>query len=197
MNNASIKFLIAGVGGQGTVLASDILAEIGIRLGYDAKKSDILGLAVRGGSVVSHIQWAGKVYSPVLDEGEADIVIGFEWLELLRRLHYLKPEGLILANDHRIDPMTVSSGQVEYPDKIQIRSRLDQVTKAVYVVPGTQSALELGEARAFNIVVLGALCTLLKSDPTVWEGVVVDRVPSKFAELNQNAFHKGCALITA
>ena len=196
MNNNGIRFLIAGVGGQGTVLASDILAEIGIRLGYDAKKSDILGLAVRGGSVVSHIQWAEKVYSPVLDEGEADIVIGFEWLELLRRLHYLKSGGMVLANDHRIDPMTVSSGQVEYPGKAQIRSSLDQVTKAVHIVPGTQSALELGEARAFNIVVLGALCTLLKSDSAIWEGVVMDRVPAKFAELNKNAFHKGCALIT-
>ena len=79
------KFLIAGVGGQGTILASDILSEVGIRLGYDTKKSDILGLAVRGGAVVSHIQWAGKVHSPVLDEGEADILIGFEWLEALRR----------------------------------------------------------------------------------------------------------------
>ena len=81
MNNDNYKFLIAGVGGQGTVLASDILAEVGIRMGYDTKKSDILGLAVRGGSVVSHIQWAPKVHAPVVDEGEVDFLIGFEWLE--------------------------------------------------------------------------------------------------------------------
>ena len=113
MPEDTYKFLIAGVGGQGTVLASDILAEVGIRLGYDTKKSDILGLAVRGGSVVSHIQWAPRVYSPVLDEHDVDYLIGFEWLETLRRLSYVKPDGLVLANDCRIDPMTVTSGQAE------------------------------------------------------------------------------------
>ena len=117
MNDDNYKFLIAGVGGQGTVLASDILAEVGIRLGYDTKKSDILGLAVRGGSVVSHIQWAPKVHAPVVDEGEVDFLIGFEWLETLRKKSYIKPDGFILANDCRIDPMTVSSGQAVYPDE--------------------------------------------------------------------------------
>ena len=109
------RFLITGVGGQGTILASDVLAEVGLRLGYDAKKSDILGLAVRGGSVVSHIIWSGKVRAPMIDEGSADYYISFEWLEGLRRMAYTNPDTVILANDWRIDPVAVSSGQAEYP----------------------------------------------------------------------------------
>ena len=109
------RFLITGVGGQGTILASDVLAEVGLRLGYDAKKSDILGLAVRGGSVVSHIIWGGKVRAPMIDEGSADYYISFEWLEGLRRMAYTNPDTVILANDWRIDPVAVSSGQAEYP----------------------------------------------------------------------------------
>ena len=104
------RFLITGVGGQGTILASDVLAEVGLRLGYDAKKSDILGLAVRGGSVVSHIIWSGKVRAPMIDEGSADYYISFEWLEGLRRMAYTNPDTVILANDWRIDPVAVSSG---------------------------------------------------------------------------------------
>ena len=109
------RFLITGVGGQGTILASDVLAEVGLRLGYDAKKSDILGLAVRGGSVVSHIIWGDKVRAPMIDEGSADYYISFEWLEGLRRMAYTNPDTVILANDWRIDPVAVSSGQAEYP----------------------------------------------------------------------------------
>ncbi len=196
MTNDKIKFLIAGVGGQGTVLASDILSEAGIREGRDAKKSDILGLAVRGGSVVSHVQWANNVNSPVVDEGEADILIGFEWLELLRRLHYVKPSGIILANDCRIDPMTVTSGQVDYPTRGEIQAHMERAVNKIHVVPGTQTALDLGEVKTFNIVVLGSLCTLVNGDPDIWEGVVTDRVPAKFAELNKTAFHKGRSLIS-
>ena len=135
------KFLIAGVGGQGTILASDVLAEVGIRLGYDAKKSDILGLAVRGGAVVSHVQWAPRVHSPVLEEGDVDILIGFEWLETYRRLDYLRNQGTILQNDYRIDPMTVSSGAAQYPEQEQIYGALQAVAGEIYTTPGTQTTL--------------------------------------------------------
>jgi len=189
------KFLIAGVGGQGTILASDILSEVGIRLDYDTKKSDILGLAVRGGSVVSHVQWAEKVHAPVLDEGDADYLIGFEWLETLRRLPYVKPGGVILVNDYRIDPMTVSSGMAEYPEINTIRSQMESAAKHVYVIPGTKTALELGDVRTFNIVVLGALSKLLDSKPAVWKEVIRLRVPSQVITLNQRAFEEGRALI--
>ena len=118
----TIRFLITGVGGQGTILASDILAEVGLRLGHDAKKSDILGLAVRGGSVVSHIIWGENVRAPMIDRGTADYYLSFEWLEGLRRLVYTNKDTVVLANDWRIDPVSVSSGQADYPDEDGIRA---------------------------------------------------------------------------
>ena len=195
MPNDTYKFLIAGVGGQGTVLASDILAEVGIRSGYDTKKSDILGLAVRGGSVVSHIQWAPKVHAPMVDEHDADYLIGFEWLETLRRVSYVKPEGAILANDCRIDPMTVTSGQTDYPDKEEIFANLKHAAKTVTTVAGTQTALDLGNVMCFNIVVLGALSRILGGDPELWRAVVRDRVPPKVVDLNLTAYDQGYELV--
>jgi len=195
MSEDTFKFLIAGVGGQGTVLASDILAEVGIRSGYDTKKSDILGLAVRGGSVVSHIQWAPKVHAPMLDEHDADYLIGFEWLETLRRISYVKQGGSVLANDCRIDPMTVTSGQADYPGRQDILAALQQAAGTVTTVAGTQTALELGNVMCFNIVVLGALCRMLRGVPDLWRDVVRDRVPTKAVALNLKAFDRGHALI--
>ena len=195
MRDDNYKFLIAGVGGQGTVLASDILSEVGIRLGYDTKKSDILGLAVRGGSVVSHIQWAPKVHAPVLDEGEVDFLIGFEWLETLRRISYVKPDGFILANDCRIDPMTVTSGQAEYPARDQILSELKRAAKSVKIVAGTQTALDLGNVLCFNIVVMGALSRILESKPDIWRAVIKQRVPAKAVDLNLKAYDRGRGLV--
>ena len=191
----SYKFLIAGVGGQGTVLAGDVLAEVGIRSGYDTKKSDILGLAVRGGSVVSHVQWATKVHAPVLDEHDVDYLIGFEWLETLRRLAYVKPDGCILANDCRMDPMTVTSGQAEYPDKEEILSHLGRAAKTVKTVNGTQTALDLGNVMCFNIVVLGALSRVMGSSPDIWRDVIKDRIPAKAVDINLKAFDKGRDLV--
>lgn len=195
MKKKGYKFLIAGVGGQGTILASDIVSEVGIRLGYDTKKSDILGLAVRGGSVVSHIQWAQKVHAPVVGDGEADYLIGFEWLETLRRLSSLKPGGVVVVNDHRIDPMAVSSGEAEYPSPESVLSELGKIAKKVHVIPGTRTALDLGDVRTFNIVILGALSALLKSDPALWKDVVGEKVPPKAASINLEAFDKGRRLV--
>ncbi|MGD9138892.1 MAG: indolepyruvate oxidoreductase subunit beta [Desulfobacterales bacterium] len=195
MPDDTYKFLIAGVGGQGTVLASDILAEVGIRLGYDTKKSDILGLAVRGGSVVSHIQWAPVVHSPVIDENDVDYLIGFEWLETLRRLSYVKPDGFVLANDCRIDPMTVTSGQADYPEHDRIMAAMEEAAGCVCTIAGTQTALELGNVLCFNSVILGGLSKILGNDPDVWRAVIKDRVPQKAAALNLTAYEKGRDLI--
>ena len=196
MPENTYKFLIAGVGGQGTVLASDILAEVGIQLGYDTKKSDILGLAVRGGSVVSHIQWAPKVHSPVLDEYDVDYLIGFEWLETLRRISYIKPEGFILVNDCRIDPMTVTSGQANYPEKERIMTDFNNAAQHVRIIAGTQTALDLGNVLCFNIVVLGGLSKILGNNPDIWRAVIKDRVPKKILALNLTAYEQGRDLIT-
>ena len=190
-----LKFLISGVGGQGTVLASDILSDVGIFSGYDVKKSDILGLAVRGGAVVSHVRWAEKVHTPVLEEGSADYLVGFEWLETLRRVSYVHPGGTILANDCRMDPISVSSGEAEYPDRDKILALLKKSAKNVVVIPGLQTALELKEARVLNIVMMGALAGLLKGDGKVWEEAVQKRVPKKFLDLNLKAYRRGRALV--
>jgi len=191
-----LNFLIAGVGGQGTVLASDILSEMGIRSGYDVKKSDMLGLAVRGGSVVSHVRWADHVHAPVIEEQNADYLVGFEWLEAIRRVSYVKPDGIILVNDCRLDPITVSSGQAEYPDTKDILAHLERAAKKVYVIPGLEKALELGNSRTLNIVLLGALSKVLETKPETWNEVIQERVPPKLVDLNQKAFDSGRASIT-
>jgi indolepyruvate ferredoxin oxidoreductase, beta subunit len=190
-----IKFLISGVGGQGTVLASDILADVGIGSGYDVKKSDILGLAVRGGAVVSHVRWAERVHTPVLEEGTADYLVGFEWLEAFRRISYIHPLGTVLVNNCRMDPISVSSGEAEYPAPEVIQAQLKQWTGNIVVVPGLQTALDLGEARVLNIVMMGALSGLLKSERKVWEEAVQNRVPKKFLKLNLEAYRRGRALV--
>ena len=195
MSLKEIDFLIAGVGGQGTVVASDIVSDVGSESGYDVKKSDILGLAVRGGSVVSHVRWADQVHAPMIEEGSADYLIGFEWLETLRRLSYVHPKGTVIVNDCRLDPMTVSSGEAEYPRKDAIITLLEKAAKRVYVIPGLQTALDLGNARTLNIVVMGALSVLLEPPAELWEGVVRKRVPPKLVDLNLEAFRKGRSLI--
>ena len=195
MSLKAIDFLIAGVGGQGTVVASDIVSDVGSESGYDVKKSDILGLAVRGGSVVSHVRWADQVHAPMIEEGSADYLIGFEWLETLRRLSYVHPKGTVIVNDCRLDPMTVSSGEAEYPRKDAIITLLEKAAKRVYVIPGLQTALDLGNARTLNIVVMGALSVLLEPPVELWEGVVRKRVPPKLVDLNLEAFRKGRSLI--
>jgi indolepyruvate ferredoxin oxidoreductase, beta subunit len=190
-----IKFIISGVGGQGTVLASDILADVGIQSGYDVKKSDILGLAVRGGAVVSHVRWAEKVHTPVLEEGSADLLVGFEWLETLRRISYIHPGGTVLVNDCRLDPISVSSGESEYPPRERILDQLRKASKRVAVIPGLQTALDLGEARVLNIVMMGALAGVMQSDGKLWEDVVRNRVPKKLLNLNLEAYRRGRALV--
>lgn len=196
MSLKCIDFLIAGIGGQGTVVASDILSDVGSETGHDVKKSDILGLAVRGGSVVSHVRWALQVHAPMMEEGSADFLVGFEWLETLRRLSYINPKGTVVANDCRLDPITVSSGEAEYPENEVILAQLRRAAKRVHVIPGLQTALELGNARILNIVVMGALSALLEPPAGLWEEIIRKRVPPKLVDLNLEAFRKGRSLIS-
>ena len=187
----TIRFLITGVGGQGTILASDILAEVGLRLGHDAKKSDILGLAVRGGSVVSHIIWSDKVRAPMIDEGSADYYISFEWLEGLRRMAYTNPDTVILANDWRIDRVSVSSGQADYPDEDGIRAAIRERCAGLREIPATPRAGAMGNARACNRVTLGGLAQLGGGEGDVCRSVIADRVAPKVRDLNVRAFDAG------
>lgn len=192
----TVRFLITGVGGQGTILASDILSEVGLRLGYDSKKSDILGLAIRGGSVVSHVVWGENVCAPLLDEGMADYYISFEWLEGLRRMAYTNVQTVVLANDWRIDPVAVSSGQADYPAVDGIREHMTQACRALHVIPATPMAIELGNARVFNSVIMGSLSVLAGGLVEAWEDSVASKVPAKAQALNIQAFQAGRKLFS-
>jgi indolepyruvate ferredoxin oxidoreductase beta subunit len=187
----TINFLITGVGGQGTVLASDIMSAVGLAAGYDVKKSDILGLAIRGGAVISHVRWGERVHSPIVPEGRADFLVAFEILEGLRWLDQVSPAGTVLLNQQEIHPVTVSSGFATYPDKDAIESALAESESCVYRVTGLDMAQELGNARVLNVVLLGALSGLLTAELEVWENVLKERVPARYLELNLKAFHKG------
>ena len=184
-------FLLVGVGGQGVLLASDILAEVGLRAGYDAKKSEMHGMAQRGGTVVSHVRWAEKVLSPLIGLGEVDYLLALEKLEALRYIEMLRPGGTVIVNNHRIPPVSVSSGNDEYPDDQGMKRVLSEVAAAVHFVPGVELAKELGNARASNVVMLGALSKFIATDLDVWLEVITERVPEKYGALNRQAFLKG------
>ncbi len=187
----TMNFLITGVGGQGTILASDIMAAVGLAAGYDVKKSDILGLAVRGGAVVGHVRWGERVHSPIVPEGRADYLLAFEILECLRWLNQVRPEGTVLVNQQEIHPVTVSSGFATYPEKATVDKALQAATSNVYRIPGLKIAQKLGNTRVLNVVLLGALSALLPVESETWQNVLKERVPSRFVDLNLKAFRQG------
>jgi len=189
--------LVTGVGGQGTVVASDILAAVGLAAGYDVKKSDVLGLAVRGGSVVSHVRWGCDVHSPIVPEGRVDVLLGFEVLETLRWLDEVRPEGTILVNRQTIFPVVVSAGLAEYPKTAAAHASLRAAAAEVFAVPGLDIAQELGNTRTLNVVLLGALSGLLDINPETWVSVIRERVPAKLIELNVSAFWRGREVLQA
>ena len=184
-------FLLAGVGGQGTLLASDILVDVGSRAGYEAKKSEIHGMAQRGGSVTSHVRWAEKVYSPFIGKGEADYFVAFEKLEAARHVDGLRPGGIIIVNDYQISPVSVSSGGAEYPSDEVILEMLRRVSPQVHFVPGVKIAEELGNVRTSNVVLLGALSRFTEVPIEIWLDTLARRVPERFIEINKTAFLRG------
>ncbi len=188
---AKFDFLLVGVGGQGILLAGDILAQVGLRAGYDVKKAEVHGMAQRGGSVVSHVRWAEKVLSPLIGRGEVDYLLALEKLEALRYIEMLRPGGTALINDYAIPPLSVSTGKDAYPDDERMRRVISEVTEDFHLLRGTKLAEELGEARAANVVMLGALSALLDVPPEVWLEVIAERVPERYAELNRRAFLRG------
>lgn len=187
----AVNFLLVGVGGQGTILASNVLAEVGLKLGFDTKQAEVHGMSQRGGSVTSHLRWASQVFSPIIPKGEADILIAFEKMEAGRYIEFLKPGGLVLVNDYRITPVTVSTGQTVYPDDVAIKAIIAGVTQKSFWIKGLEIAETIGNAKTANIVILGALCALLESEPALWLEVLGSRVPPKFIEINRNAFNEG------
>ena len=194
----SYNFLLAGVGGQGTILASDVLAEVALAAGFDVKKSEVHGMAQRGGSVNTHIRWdAERVYSPLVGLGEADLLLVFERAEALRYVEYLRPGGVAIVNEHTIEPITVTSGGAHYPSREEMVALFAGITERLFVVPGTAIAQELGNARAGNVVLLGALSTFLELPQETWLRVIEARVPPRYLELNRQAFLKGRAAVAS
>jgi indolepyruvate ferredoxin oxidoreductase beta subunit len=193
----SYNFLLAGVGGQGTILASDVLAEVALAAGFDVKKSEVHGMAQRGGSVNTHVRWdREQVYSPLIGLGEADILLVFEEAEALRYAEFLKPDGVAVVNRHRIKPITVTSGGARYPTEEEVKGVYQGLTDRFFIVPGTAIAQELGNARTANVVLLGALSTFLEVPQETWLEVIARRVPPKFIELNRKAFLQGREVVT-
>ncbi len=187
--------LVAGVGGQGTLLASDILAEVGMRAGYDVKKSDVLGLSVRGGSVLSHVRWGTSVASPVVRTGDMDYMLAFEPLEALRGLHLMRRTARIVCNTRRVMPIAVSSGGDQYPALKDTEQRLRETVEATVFFDATSLAVEIGTPKVANILMLGAFSTFFDVPTEMWSDVVLSRVPERFAELNRKAFERGRARV--
>jgi indolepyruvate ferredoxin oxidoreductase beta subunit len=192
----SYSFLLAGVGGQGTILASNVLAEVALAAGLDVKKSEVHGMAQRGGSVNTHVRWnAERVYSPLIGLGEADFMLVFEQAEALRYAEYLKPGGIAIVNRYTIEPITVTSGGAHYPTAEELKALYCDLTDRLYLVPGTATAQELGNARAANVVLIGALSTFLEVPQQAWLEIIEARVPPRYVELNRQAFKRGREMI--
>jgi len=192
----NINFLVVGVGGQGTVLSSDILAEVGMAAGYDSKKSDVLGLAIRGGSVVSHVRWGSKVNAPMSMKGKVDYLLAFEPLEAMRTVEYLNQNSTAIVNEYRIPPVVVTTGNAKYPSAQEIRQALTSSAKKVFSINATEKAKELGNVRVVNILLLGALSSICGISPSIWEEVIRKYVPKRFSEINLLAFEAGRELIS-
>ncbi len=183
------NILLAGVGGQGVLLASQIFTQVAIEADLDVKQSEVHGMSQRGGSVTSHVRFGTKVYSPTIDPGEADFLIGFERLETLRNLHCLKKGGIVIYNTMRINPSTVASGVAEYPD--DVNDRIVACGEKVFAIDGLDLALKAGNARSANVVMVGAVSSFLPLPESLWETKIREILPAKLVDLNLKAFHLG------
>ena len=182
------NIMIVGVGGQGTLLTSRIIGKTAMEQGLEVKISEVHGMAQRGGSVVTFVRFGEKVYEPVVEEGQADVIIAFERLEALRYSHFLKKDGVLIVNDCRIDPMTVVIGAKTYPENILETLKKDHT---VYAIDGMSAAKDLGNSKVLNSVVLGYSAKFIGFDQETWLGVVESTVPPKTVELNKKAFLQG------
>ena len=188
MGTQTKNIMIVGVGGQGTLLTSRILGGITQDAGYDVKLSEVHGMAQRGGSVVTFVRYGEKVAEPIVEEGQADIIIAFEMLEAMRYAHFLKKDGAIIVNQWRIDPITVVTGAAQYPENI-----IEDLEKEykVYKVDAMKEALALGNSKVFNIIVLGMAAKHMDFSKEAWLRVIENTVPPKTVEINKKAFLAG------
>jgi len=183
--------MLCGVGGQGTILAADLLAKVAAASGLEVKLSEVHGMSQRGGSVTSHLRWGPQVFAPVIARGQADYLVAFEKLEAVRFIDMLRPGGTVLINDYSIMPATVNAGSAVYPRDDALQAALDSAgVKAVWI-KGMEIAEGLGNSKTANVVLLGALSKLLGLAPEAWDEVLAGRVPAKYLELNRMAFQAG------
>lgn len=188
--DTAVNILIAGVGGQGTVLASKILGQVAMMAGFDVKQSEIHGMSQRGGSVVTHVRFGKKIYSPLVAAGNADVIMAFEELEALRYLPYLKKDGLLIVNQQKMLPMPVIAGNADYPEDV-----VEEVTALgvkVKAAAASALAMEQGDARAANVVLLGILARHLDFPMELWQEAIRNTVKEKLIDMNLRAFAVGC-----
>lgn len=183
------NIMIVGVGGQGTLLASKLLGSMLITKGYDVKVSEVHGMSQRGGSVVTYVRYGDKVYSPIIDKGEADFVLSFEMLEAARFTEYLKEDGILLTNIQQINPMPVITGAAQYPE--ELAEKIKALGVNIDAFDALKLALEAGSAKAVNIVLLGRLSKYFDFTQEEWLSAIERSVPEKFLEMNKKAFALG------
>jgi len=182
---------ITGVGGQGNILASDIAGEVALAAGFDVKKTDTLGMAQRGGSVISHVRIGEKVYSPLIKEGEVDILLGFEKLEAVRWASYLEPSAIAIVNNFAQPPLSVNFGVDRYPSDEEVKGILKQRTDKIFLVEGTRRVTKLGNSRTLNIFMLGCLSRFLPFKVENWKQSILAHLPERLHKINTDAFDLG------
>ena len=186
----NLNIMIVGVGGQGTLLASRVLGAIAFKKNYDVKVSEVHGMSQRGGSVVTYIKYGTKIHSPLIEKGEADIILAFEKLEALRWTDYLKDDGMIIINDQEINPMSVITGKAKYPS--EIIKTISGKYKNVYPLDALKIAIQCGNLKAVNIVLLGVMAAKTAAiDKQDWEQAIKETVPEKLLKVNVEAFNAG------
>ena len=186
-----LNFVLVGVGGQGILLASDLLCQAGMAVGYDVKKTDVHGMAQRGGSVVSHVRLADRVYSPMVPTGAADFLLGFEKLEACRSAGQLRCGGVAVVSDEAIPTLPLAAPSMRYPDDAALYGVLRARAAELTVVPAALFAARLGNPRVANLVLLGGLSRHLDIPPSAWERAIAERVPARFRDINLRAFALG------
>jgi len=183
---------MTGVGGQGIIRASDILAEVALAAGYDVKKTDSLGMSQRGGNVTSHVRLSTeKVFSPTISPGNADYLMAFERLEALRCASSLKPNGVAIIDSTSLPPLSVICGSYDYPSVAKVQESLSVITRRVYILPAIELAAELGNPRAANVLHLGFLSVFLEIPERIWLDGIKNRLPPHLHQVNRRAFAAG------
>ncbi len=197
ISNQTRNVFLSGVGGQGTILASNILGQVLLNAGYDVKKAEVHGMAQRGGDVTTHFRFGRKVFSPLIKQGEVDYLISFELLEALRYLNWVKPDGKVILNRHSILPPTVSLGKMEYPKNVEETFR-ERFQQNVWIVDGNKIARELGNIQVANVVLIGAVSNFFPElSPKQWIDAIKQLLPAKLHDINARAFDAGRAAIKA